>query len=42
LPVVLFYEQGARLLALSYQVDASPDLIRRIEIIMGKDSVKVK
>jgi DNA polymerase-3 subunit alpha len=42
LPVVLFYEQGARLLALSYQVDASPDLIRRIEIIMGKDSVKLK
>jgi DNA polymerase-3 subunit alpha len=42
--VVLFYERNQRLLALSeqYQVDPTPDLIRRIEAIMGKDSVKVK
>ena len=44
LAVALFYEKGGRLLALSdqYQVDPSPDLIRMIETIMGKDSAKVK
>ncbi|NEW07768.1 DNA polymerase III subunit alpha [Paenibacillus sp. SYP-B3998] len=44
LSVALFYENGGRLLALSdqYQVDPSPELIRMIETIMGKDSAKVK
>ncbi|UJF34728.1 DNA polymerase III subunit alpha [Paenibacillus hexagrammi] len=44
LAVALFYERGGRLLALSdqYRVNDSPELIRMIEVIMGKDSVKVK
>ncbi|MBP1993262.1 DNA polymerase III subunit alpha [Paenibacillus eucommiae] len=44
LAVVLFYEQGQRLLALSerYRVKPSPDLFRLVETIMGQDSVRVK
>ncbi|MDR6879156.1 DNA polymerase III subunit alpha [Bacillus sp. 3255] len=44
LAVALFYESSNKLLALSdqYLVDPSKDLIRMIETIMGKDSVRVK
>jgi DNA polymerase-3 subunit alpha len=44
LPVVLFYEKTQRLLVLNeqYKVKPSPELIRAIEAIMGKDSAKVK
>ncbi|WNR43355.1 DNA polymerase III subunit alpha [Paenibacillus roseipurpureus] len=44
LAVALFYERGNKLLALSdqYRVDPNKDLIRMIETIMGKDSVRVK
>jgi DNA polymerase-3 subunit alpha len=44
LAVALFYESSNKLLALSdqYLIDPSKDLIRMIETIMGKDSVRVK
>lgn len=44
LAVALFYESSNKLLALSdqYLVDPSKDLVRMIETIMGKDSVRVK
>jgi DNA polymerase-3 subunit alpha len=44
LAVALFYESSNKLLALSdqYLIDPSKDLVRMIETIMGKDSVRVK
>ena len=44
LAVALFYESSNKLLALSdqYRVDPSKELLRMIETIMGKDSVRVK
>ncbi|MBD0382776.1 DNA polymerase III subunit alpha [Paenibacillus sedimenti] len=44
LAVALFYESSGKLLALSdqYLVDPSKELLRMIETIMGKDSVRVK
>lgn len=44
LPVILFYENGRRSLALSanYQVKPSSELIRQIQLILGPDSVIVK
>ncbi|UUZ97793.1 hypothetical protein LJK87_00410 [Paenibacillus sp. P25] len=43
-PVVLFYEKSHKSLGLSekFNISPSPELIREVESLLGKDSVKVK
>lgn len=44
MPTVLFYEREQRTLALSeqYNIRPNPELIRRIELLFGPGSAKVK